>query len=78
MGNGKALNVTKAKVLRPDLNGHSPDDRIVKCAEEIQQALVTYDCQMYTALRIGNAEAPLMEIGGLPIVVKVACRDPKA
>ncbi len=50
----------------------TPDERVKKCGAEIRAALEKYNCQMYAALKIGNAEAPLLEVGGLPIVVKVA------
>ena len=51
------------------------DERLQKCAEMVQAALIECNCRMYTALKIGNAEAPLTEIGGLPIVVKIASND---
>lgn len=59
-------------------NKLSPDERVIKCGEDIQVALTKYGCQMFTALRIGNADAPLIEIGGLPIVVKVTANDSQA
>lgn len=48
------------------------EERLRKCAEAIQQALTEYHCQMYTALKVGNAESPLLEVGGFPVVVKIA------
>ena len=53
------------------------DERVVKCGAEIQRALERHGCQIYAALKIGNADTPLLEIGGLPVVVKVHC-DTKA
>lgn len=53
------------------------DDKIdvTACAQAIEKALALYDCVMYTALKVGNAESPLMEISGFPIVVKIAKKD---
>ena len=64
-------------IKKAETNGHLPtaDERVRKCGEAIAKALSEHGCQMYTALRIGNAEAPLVEIGGLPIVVKIGAND---
>lgn len=56
----------------------TPDERVMKCAKMFQAALQECDCQIFTALKVGNAESPLVEIGGFPIVVKIAPNDPKA
>jgi hypothetical protein len=69
---------TRTKI---ETNGHKPltaDHRVLKCGEEIKAALDKYNCRIFTALRIGNAESPLMEIGGLPIVIKVSANAEKA
>ncbi len=59
---------------KAETNGYlTANVRVQKCGEMIQKALEECGCRMYTALKIGSAEAPLIEIGGLPIVVKVAC-----
>jgi hypothetical protein len=50
----------------------TPEERIKKCGEMISQALTECECGMFTALKVGNAEIPLIEIAGFPIVVKVA------
>ncbi len=41
-------------------------------------ALEECGCVVYTALKVGNAESLLLEVGGFPIVVKIACDDQKA
>ena len=53
----------------------TPEERVRKVAEIFQQACVQYDCQVYTALKVGNADTPLNEIAGFPIVVKIATND---
>ncbi len=62
----------------PKPNGKTPEERVRKCAELFQAALKETGCQVYTALRVGNAETPLVEIAGLPIVVKIATDDTQA
>lgn len=58
-------------------NGHqpTPEDRVRKCADLFAKALKETRCQLYTALKVGNAEPPLLEVGGFPIVVKIATDD---
>ena len=50
----------------------TPEERLNECALAIQQVLKEHKCQMYTALKVGNAETPLVEIAGFPIIVKLA------
>jgi hypothetical protein len=64
VGSDKELGVTKDAVLRPE-------ERVQKCGEIIHAALKENGCQLFAALKIGNAESVLVEIGGLPIVVKL-------
>ncbi len=54
----------------------SPDERVKKCGEAFQAAMKEYGCQVYPALKIGNAVTPLLEIGGLRIEVQVGI-DPQ-
>ncbi len=53
----------------------TPEERVMKCAKLVEAALTECGCQMYTALKVGNAESILVEIGGFPIVVKITAND---
>lgn len=64
--------------MRPTKQKLTPEDRVKKCAELFQAALKETGCQVYTALKVGNAESPLNEVAGFPIVVKIATNDTKA
>ncbi len=54
------------------------EERVKKCGEAFQTAMQEYGCVVYAALQIGNADPPLLEVAGLPVVVKLACDDKKA
>ncbi len=68
VGSNQEHGVAASSVLRPD-------ERVIKCGKMIQAALEECGCQLYTALKVGNAESPLLEIGGFPIVVKITTND---
>ncbi len=53
----------------------TPEERVRKCSEMFAAALEECGCVCYTAIGIGNAEAVLTEIAGLPILVKIATND---
>jgi hypothetical protein len=63
------------KATSPNVKPDPPEVRLARCSEKLQRALVEENCQLFTALKVGNAETPLGEVAGFPILIKLACND---